>query len=138
MIVQIFDATDLPDCTNYALKSAGRDNRTEFSLASIETILKSFYADDLLKSVVTKQEAITLVNEMIEAIKRGGFRLAKLLSNDEDVVKCASESERNESVQDAFFLENTNERTLDWNLHKDAFTFSQIKVESSHTQKRIS
>ena len=36
---------------NYALKSDGRDNRTEFSLAAIETILKSFYVDDLLKSV---------------------------------------------------------------------------------------
>ena len=36
---------------NYALKSDGRDNRTEFSLAAIETILKSFYVDDLLQSV---------------------------------------------------------------------------------------
>ena len=36
---------------NYALKSDGRDNRTEFSLAAVETILKSFYVDDLLQSV---------------------------------------------------------------------------------------
>ena len=40
---------------------------------------------------------------MIEVMKKGGFRLTKFLSNDKDIVKCVSESERNKSVQDTFF-----------------------------------
>lgn len=60
-------------------------------------------ADDSLKSVVTKQETIELVKEMIEVMKKGGFRLTKFLSNDKDIVNCVSESERNKSVQDTFF-----------------------------------
>ena len=71
MTVHIFGATDSPCCRNYALKSVGRDHHTEFSLVTIETILKPFYADNLLKSVVTKQEAINLVKELIEATKKG-------------------------------------------------------------------
>ena len=43
-----------------------------------------------------------------------------------------------ETVSSRFFLENTNKRTVGvyWNLHKDAFTFSQIKVESSQCTRR--
>ena len=69
--VLIFGASDSP-FTNYAYTSVGRPRR-EFSSATIETILKSFYDDNLLKFVVTKQEAIDLVKEL----KIDGFRLTK-------------------------------------------------------------
>ena len=67
----IFGATDSP-FVNYALKSVGRPRR-EFSSATIETILKSFYKDNLLKCVVKKQEAIDLEKEL----KIDGFPLTK-------------------------------------------------------------
>ena len=87
-------------------------------MGTIETILKSFCADDLLKPVATKQKTIDLVKEMIEAIKKGGFRLTRFLSSDEDIVKCAPKSELNKLGQDTLFLENANEITLGahWNL----------------------
>ena len=69
--VLIFGASDSP-FANYALTSVGRPPR-EFSSATIETILKSLYEDNLLKFVVTKQEAIDLVKEL----KIDGFRLTK-------------------------------------------------------------
>ena len=53
MTVHIFGVTDSPCCTNYALKPADRNHGTEFSSATIETILKSLYAGNLLKSIVT-------------------------------------------------------------------------------------
>ena len=90
--VLIFGASDSP-FANYALTSVGRPPR-EFSSATIETILKSLYEDNLLKFVVTKQEAIDLVKEL----KIDGFRLTKFWSNDEDV-KCVTDSEINKSVQ---------------------------------------
>ena len=81
MTVLIFGATD-PPFVNYALTSVGRPRR-EFSSAIIETILKSFYEDKLLKCVVKKQEAIDFEKEL----KIDGFPLTKFWSNDEDVVK---------------------------------------------------
>lgn len=50
MTVHIFVAIDSPRCENYALKSVLSDNFNEFDPATIEIILKSFYAADLLKS----------------------------------------------------------------------------------------
>lgn len=58
--VHMFVTMEPPCCINYALKSFGRDNCTESSLATAETIIKSFYANYLLKSVFTNQEAINL------------------------------------------------------------------------------
>ena len=51
MLVHIFGATSSPTCANYALKRTARDNMNNFDPLTIETVLKSFYMDDLLKSV---------------------------------------------------------------------------------------
>ena len=93
MTVLIFGATDSA-FANYALTSVGKPRR-EFSSATVETILKSIYEDNLLKCVVTKQEAIDLAKEL----KIDGFQFTKFWSNDEDVVKCVPDSERNKSVK---------------------------------------
>ena len=61
MKVHMFVTMEPPCCTNYTLKSFGRDNRAESSLATVETIIKSFYANYLLKSLFTNEEAINLV-----------------------------------------------------------------------------
>ena len=47
MTVHIFEATYSPCCLKYALKSVVRNNFNEFDSATTETVLKSFYADDL-------------------------------------------------------------------------------------------
>ena len=58
MTVHIFGATDSPCCANHALKSAGRDNMKIFKPATVESVLKSFYVDDFLKSVTDTEQAI--------------------------------------------------------------------------------
>ena len=123
MKVHMFVTMEPPCCTNYALKSFGRDNRTESSLATVETIIKSFYADDLLKSVSTNQEAINLMWSNWQKQWHGVGLLWRVKDEDES---------------ESFFLENSNERTLgvNWNLYKDANLFSQITVESSQCTKR--
>ena len=93
MAVLKFGATDSA-FANYALTSVGRPRR-EFSSAMIETILKSFYEGKLLKCVVTKQESIDLAKEL----KIDRFRTTKFWSNDEDAVKCVTDSEKNKSYQ---------------------------------------
>ena len=45
--IHIFGVTDSLFCVNYALKS--RDKFSDFNQATAKNILKSFYADDLLK-----------------------------------------------------------------------------------------
>ena len=55
MVVHIFGgkdyAKDSPYCANYAFKKTGRDNFNRYNQSTIESVLKSFYMDDFLKSV---------------------------------------------------------------------------------------
>ena len=128
MTVIKFGATDSA-FANYALTSVGRPRR-EFSSAMIETILKSFYEGKLLKCVVTKQESIDLAKEL----KIDRFRTTKFWSNDEDAVKCVTDSEK--IISKKFILENANERIFhsiriskNMHLHFHRSTLNQINAQ---------
>ena len=71
MLVHIFGATDSPRCANFAVKCVARDNKKRCSRVASESILKSFYADDLLKSVITTEEAVNLAKEIADVMRRG-------------------------------------------------------------------
>ena len=43
---------------------------------------ESFYANDLLKSVITTEEAVNFAKEITEVIQCGGFRLTRFILND--------------------------------------------------------
>ena len=51
MNVHIFGAKDSPTCAIFALKQTARDNPHKFETLTLETALRAFYVDDLLKSV---------------------------------------------------------------------------------------
>lgn len=53
----------------------------------------NFYMDDLLKSVPTTDEAIRLAHQLIDLLKKGGFRLTKWLSNSREVIQALPKSE---------------------------------------------
>ena len=94
MLVHIFGATDSPCCANFAMKCAARDNKEKCSSVASESILKSFYADALLKSVITTEEAINLAKEISDVMRRGGFRLTKFISNHKDTMNSIPLAER--------------------------------------------
>ena len=75
MNVHIFGAKDSPSIANFALQKTAKDNSSNFSQSAIETVGKNFYVDDLLKSMLDEQEAIPLCSEIIQLLRRGGFRL---------------------------------------------------------------
>ena len=125
MAVHIFGAKDSPICANYALHATARDNYEKFNGLTYETILKCYYVDDLLKSVTSKETAISLAKELIEILKCGGFHLTKFLSNSIKVI----ESLDRENV----------ERTLGvcWVTNSDEFTFRSNPNEAPMTKRGI-
>ena len=80
MLVHVFGVKDSPTWANYAIKRIARDNWSSFDGLTIETALKGFYVDDLLKSVSTTETAIRVSKELIALLKMGGMRLTKFLS----------------------------------------------------------
>ena len=67
-------------------------NQREFSNDVLDTVERNFYVDDCLKSLPTKDEVISLVQELPKLLSRGGFRLTKWLSNKRErfYILCAS------------------------------------------------
>ena len=53
---------------------------------TVETVLKSFYMDDLLSSVDSLEVACKLANELISILAQGGFHLTKFMSNSNEVL----------------------------------------------------
>ncbi|GFY36972.1 uncharacterized protein TNIN_429821 [Trichonephila inaurata madagascariensis] len=72
------------NCFN-PLRQLAIDERENYPAASRAT-LSHFYVDDLLSGSATKKEAIKLVSELQEMMKKGGFSLRKWVSNDPDVL----------------------------------------------------
>ena len=138
MLVHIFGAKDSPTCCNYALKRTARDNASAYEALTIETALKSFYVDDLLKSVQDEDTAVSLSRELISLLSRGGFRLCKFMSNSEDVLKELPQSEVLERVSVDLDSESM-QRALGvfWDTKNDVLTFTfEIELVDADMTKR--
>ena len=61
MTVHIFGATDSPCSANSILLRTADDNEERFDPSTIDTLRHNFYVDDLLKSVPTPENGITLM-----------------------------------------------------------------------------
>ena len=79
MLFHIFEATDSPCCANFAVKCVARYNKERCSRVASESVLKSFYADDLLKSVIATEEAVNLAKEISDIMRPAGIRLTKFI-----------------------------------------------------------
>ena len=87
MLVHIFGATDSPCCANFAIKTVARDNSENYSIRTIETVLRSFYVDDLLKLATSEQKAVSFIKELVPLMKARSFRWTKLISINKNVMK---------------------------------------------------
>ena len=138
MLVHIFGAKDSPTCCNYALKRTARDNADSYDALTIESALKAFYVDDLLKSVNDEETAIFLAKELMSLLKRGGFRLCKFVSNSEAVLDALPESEVSPKAIVDLDIESVDRALgVSWNKKRDEFTFTLVIELVDEVTKRV-
>ena len=138
MTVHLFGATSSPSCTAFCLKKTAEDNRNRFTPEAIETLERSFYVDDCLKSVGSTAEAISLVSDLRSLLRNGGFYLRKWVSNSREVLASIPDQEKSTSVANLTFEENLPfDKTLglQWYIENDSFTFD-IKEKSKPLTRR--
>lgn len=80
-----------PYCAVRVLQQCARDNcgvipDVSRAAAALKCVLTSFYVDDMLHSVDTKEEAIQLAKDTETVLRAGGFNLRKWNSNDAFVI----------------------------------------------------
>ncbi|XP_074649022.1 uncharacterized protein LOC141904335 [Tubulanus polymorphus] len=131
MVVHIFGSVSSPTCANLALRATAENADDHYDTESRQTILKSFYVDDCLKSFKSDQRATEVLSDTKEICADGGFRLHKILSNSRDVMESFS-SEEWHKVDLDLEQQLPTERALgvSWDLETDNLTF-QISIDKN-------
>lgn len=141
VVVHLFGATSSPSCVNFALRKCAEDNKELFSQQVFETIMHSFYVDDLLTSVASEQEAISLCDDLRTICARGGFHLTKWISNSRGVLASIPEKERAKEVKDLDLDQDVLpvERALGvrWCVQSDTFKFNITFQDRPLTRRGI-
>ena len=141
MCVHLFGGVSSSSCTNYALLKTAQENEQKFGSEAAQTIKNNFYVDDMLKSKPTANEAIHLLQSLIEMCRAGGFRLTKILSNSKTVLESVPPSERSKSVTDLdLFSSNLPpERALGvhWDVENDTLGFRVQLKDKPFTRRGI-
>ena len=99
MNVHLFDATSKPSVVGFCMRKTADDNKFLFSETAIDTLHRSFYVDDMLRSVPRVEAAKKLILEMKSHLDKGGFKLTQFISSHRDVIDTIPEDERAKSEQ---------------------------------------
>lgn len=137
MTVHVFGATDSPCCANYCLKRTAEDNRGEYEPIVIDTVLRHFYVDDMLRALKNEEIAIQVANDLMSLLAKGGFRLTKFMSNSRTVLEAIPNDKRAVPSIDLDLDELPIERALGvgWNVEEDTFGFKVISCDKPDTRE---
>ncbi|XP_006815778.1 uncharacterized protein LOC100370012 [Saccoglossus kowalevskii] len=134
MAVHLFGAKSSPSCSNTALRRTAIDNNEMFKSDVVNTVLKNFYVDDCLKSYETEADVISMVQDLIEICRRGGFNLTKWVSNSHAVLESVPNEARAKNVKQ-LDLSRDHLSTQHWKDEPDALGF-QINIQDKPPTRR--
>ncbi|VDI74707.1 Hypothetical predicted protein [Mytilus galloprovincialis] len=141
MNVHLFGATSSPSCVNFALRQTSEDCNGQFNDEVINTVLRNFYVDDCLKSTKNVSEAVCLVQDLQSLLSRGGFRIAKWISNNREVMRSIPISDMAVGIKDLHLDQDTLpiDRALgiQWCAETDTFWFKISVKEQPKTRRGI-
>ena len=139
MTVHIFGAADSPCSANSILLKTADDNEGSFDPVTTDTLRHNFYVDDLLKSVPTSEDAITLMEQLIELCAKGGFNLTKFVSNNRKVWSAIPRTKRADPSLDVNLDELPVDRALGvrWHIESDTFGFKVLELGKSNTMRGV-
>ena len=108
--------------STYALRKVLEDNPVSDPVVS-DTVSKSFYVDDCLRSCPTIEEAKVVVIQVKELLSKGGFRLTKFVVNDNAVLQSIPIEDRATEVKDLDQSSNSKALGVKWAVSDDVFYF---------------
>lgn len=141
LTVHVFGAKSSPSCANYALRQTALCNDLTSSQLVKNSVLKSFYVDDLMKSIDDSKQASVFAVEISNLLSQRGFNLTKFISNDRNVLKCIPSNKLSDQVKDL----NLNEEFLPcdralgikWNVERDTLGFTVSLKNHDYTKRGI-
>ena len=139
MQVHLFGGKSSPSVVNYCMRKTADDQELNYSELAIDTLRRSFYMDDMIRSVKCVEDARELIPEMQKLLQEGGFDLGKFMSTSREVIETVPEEKRAKSLQNLnlndCLLPQESALGLKWNVEGDYFTYS-ISLEDKPMTKR--
>ena len=137
MKVHVFGAKLSPTCASFALRQTAKEYGKFFAPEVAETVLKSFYVDDLLTSVSDETTEAKMISDLRNLLHMGGFKLTKWITTSRKVMLTIPEEERAPVVKD-LCLGVAENRVLGmmWNIEADVFRF-EVNVEDKPVTRRF-
>ncbi|KAK3729296.1 hypothetical protein QZH41_002214 [Actinostola sp. cb2023] len=139
MTVHVFGATDSPCCANYCLRRTAEDNKDAYDPEVVDTILRHFYVDDMLKALKSEEIAIQVAHDMMTLLANGGFKLTRFMSNSRAVLEAIPEEKRATPTLDLDLDKLPVERALgvSWNVEEDTFGFKVLPCQKPDTMRGV-
>ncbi|XP_058456942.1 uncharacterized protein LOC131434295 [Malaya genurostris] len=119
------------------LQQLTKDEGLAYPLGS-NALQKGFYVDDFIGGAATTAEAISVRDELIELLAKGGCCLRKWVSNDQRVLNGLTSSQVAAPIEHRFDRDGTV-KTLGvcWEPQRDTLRFdSEVQQKSVHPTKR--
>ena len=116
-----FGAKSSPTSANYALHQVAKDNAKEDENL-VKAVQQNLYMDDFLKSVRTLQEAIEIYQKVREILNKGGLKLTKWITSDEEVKSQIPETDRSTKIVKTFEAEPQSSSILGLNWNVDTYS----------------
>ncbi len=144
-LVHIFGARSSPCAANYCLRRCGSDNVNKgFSDQALHAIERSFYVDDMLKSLNTVSIAVEIAKELIALTKSGGMKLTKWASNNAEFLAMISELDPELGITTMLDL-NLNDKSsgtcrtlgMKCDMKHDMFVFETVETKQPNTKRGI-
>ena len=137
----VFGAKSSPTCANYALHQVAKDNAKEDENL-VKAVQRNFYMDDFLNSVRTPQEEIEIYQKVREILNKGGFKLTKWITSDDEVKSQIPETDRSTKVVKTFEAEpqSSSSLGLNWNVDTDSLIVcrgTEHEVPAKITQRIV-
>ena len=109
--------------------------KESFDPSTIDTLRHNFYVDDLLKSVPTPENAITLMEQLIERCAKGGCNLTRFVSTNRKVWSAIPRAKRAEPSLDVNHDELPFDRApkVHWPILSDTFGFKVLELGKRNT-----
>ncbi|KAK0137844.1 hypothetical protein N1851_025926 [Merluccius polli] len=139
MTVHLFGAVSSPSVACLALRKTAEDNQANFPKEVIETVNRNFYMDDLLKSLPSEEDAVTMVKNLATICSKGGFTLTQWISNSREVLQSLPEDLKSKNLHeldlDRDKLPLDRALGLQWCIETDTFKF-KLKVKEKPPTKQ--
>ena len=88
-------------------------------ISLVKTVQQNFYMNDFLESAKTPQEAIEIYQKVRDILSKGGFKLTKWITSDDEVKLQIPETDRSTKVVKTLEAEPQSSSILGLNLNVD-------------------